>query len=300
MANQPRPSWVEKNPLTTQIYDIVESFLSDSTRKVSDAANLLTSTLLPYTRTISDVENVECLWGTILWTASTFSPGAMEHWRLIELVREIQRTQSPTGAGVSEDEELNSREWWVDLPRWYEVWADLQCDAPMPPSKQSRKERRQSRPTKFTPRPWRRDDGKPMPGSAWTSLNAFAAKLYAETPLDHLGLIGTQSVIEALEREMSPTDLDNVVPAASCWIISAGKDIFDYSQDFDTAIQERSNTLALTSGDLYKGMEGLADERWKFWKNRFAALSKRQDLSPNTRLFASQAKDEMTCIEVRK
>ncbi|EPE34437.1 hypothetical protein GLAREA_10131 [Glarea lozoyensis ATCC 20868] len=301
MARQ-RPSWVNKTLLTSQVYDVIEGFVSSPNCEASEIATSLTSLFLPFTRTRSDIENVDCLWGTIFWTASTFFPGATEHWRLIELVREIQRIPAPPGEAISADEDANGHEWWVDLPGWTRVWADLECDAPITTPIRNRKGATQEQPMKFTPGPWRREDGKPMSALAWTNLNAFAAKLYAQTPLDYLGLIGLQSFLEALEKDISPRDLDNVVPAAACWVLSAGKSLWDNSEEFGMAINERDpiDSLTMSGGELYTGTRGLSDERWTFWKERFAILSKRLDLSPNTRLFASQAFDEMKCIEVRK
>jgi hypothetical protein len=293
---------VDKTPLTAEIYDVIAEFVSDPRCKSSETAVSLTSLFLPFTSTLTDIENVEFLWGTIFWTASTFFPGATEHWRLLELVRDIQRIPAPPGDGVRQDEEANGHEWWVDLPGWERVWADLECDAPITVPVLNRKGAKQLKPTRFTPGPWRLDDNKPMSGSAWTNLNAFAAKLYAQTPLDCLGLIGLQSLLEALEKDIPPKDLDNVVPAAACWVLSAGKDLLHNSEVYESSIEDMNHSECLGDhrGDLYNGAKGFSDERWSFWKDRFGNLSKRSELSPNTRLFASQARDEMTCIEVRK
>ncbi|KAG9232341.1 hypothetical protein BJ875DRAFT_81808 [Amylocarpus encephaloides] len=300
MAFPPRPAWVNGNSLTGNVFDIIADFLSND-RKASRSASELTSLFLPYTSTIKETENVQCLWGTIFWLASNFHPGATEHWLLTELVQEIQKIPAPPGNGVKQDQEQTGQEWWTDLPGWRSAWADFECDAPLVPRMMSREGAEQTKSTLFTPGPWRSGDGNPMSGQAWANLNAFAAKLHARTDLDFLDLAGLYALLEALEQEISSKDLDNVVPAAACWILSAGKEIRENDEEHDVDENGPVETKRLpgSRGGLYKGPKGFSDERWAFWKSRFAELSKRADLNQNTRLFATQALDEMTCIEVR-
>jgi hypothetical protein len=98
---------------------------------------------------------------------------------------------------------------------WRAVWDDYEFDAPLLPRMGERKSYRCLL-TKFLPGPWRNRDGGPMVSIAWASLNAFGARLHAQTDLALLDVRALFALMEALEDDRSTRALDDVVPAAAC------------------------------------------------------------------------------------
>ena len=73
----------------------------------------------------------------------------------------------------------------------------------------------------------------PLSGSEWTSVNAFLARLHAASPgLHYSDLKGMWFILEALEREHAPSTLDDLVPSAACWILYAGRELKNNSEDY--------------------------------------------------------------------
>lgn len=92
--------------------------------------------------------------------------------------------------------------------------------------------------------------------------------------------------------ENTPSDINELngkVPAAAVWININGNDIYEakghITGEYDYETSE------------WKGEKGWSKERWAFWKDRFAAISKEETLSLETREIAKKAAESMGKIE---
>jgi hypothetical protein len=218
MAAPPRPAFVVWNPLTTSIYDSITEYLSSPDRDAGSAAAELTSLMTPYMSSTSDIQNVCHLWGVIFFMATTYHPSSPRHSLLLDLVLEIRKCSAPPFPGRLAYEKQGGCSFWEDLPIWRAVWNDYEFDAPLVPRMGERKSDGSLLENQFLPGPWRNRDGGPMVSIAWASLNAFGARLHAQTDLALLDVRALFALMEALEDERSARALDDVVPAAACKI----------------------------------------------------------------------------------
>jgi hypothetical protein len=166
----------------------------------------------------SDIQNVCHLWGVIFFMATTYHPSSPRHSLLVDLVLEIRKCSAPPFPGRLAYEKQWGCSFWEDLPIWRAVWNDYEFDAPLVPRMGERKSDRSLLENQFLPGPWRNRDGGPMVSIAWASLNAFGARLHAQTDLALLDVRALFALMEALEDERSARALDDVVPAAACKI----------------------------------------------------------------------------------
>jgi hypothetical protein len=135
-------------------------------------------------------------------------------------------------------------------------------------------------------------------------VNALLARLHTASPgLRYADPTGMWTILEALEREHTPSTLDDLVPGAACWVLYAGRELKNNSEDYPQYdFADESKRLPWSVGELYDGPKGFSDERWMFWKGRFNGMRRREDLREDlqeeTRSYAKRAWLEMTFIEV--
>jgi hypothetical protein len=73
----------------------------------------------------------------------------------------------------------------------------------------------------------------PLSGVEWASLKAFIARLHTASPDFHYaGFKGMWALLEALEREQTPSALDDLVLTAACWILYARCELRNNSEDY--------------------------------------------------------------------
>ncbi|KAK0457428.1 uncharacterized protein EV420DRAFT_493228 [Desarmillaria tabescens] len=220
------------------------------------------------------------LWSAINDRAErTKSSDDILHSKLVELVDAIKHQESPTN-----DAGEKSKCWgltlWEDLPifgaNMRECWNFF--DAKEDAERASKRER-------------------------WVNLNAFVARLTAARVSD-FELYAIWQLRDALEEpteesenggEMIDKSLDAKIPAAVQWILYCGELIYTSEREFETG---PSVGDPAKGGELWKGdKRGFCQERWHFWKKRFAELQHYEGLLPETRLLASKAVQVMEGIE---
>lgn len=300
MGSLARPEFVDKEQRIANICDVIEDFLLKEDRGTRRTAIALTSLLSPSAIEVPNVEEVCWLWGSIFWFAKAYHPSAPEHDLLVDLLVDITKITVPRERRALEDESIHGEVWWRDLPRWNQVWRDFEYNAPIVPSMAERKGGLPSPPAEEHA-PWTSSGETPMPGKAWTNVNALGAKLHARTSIRGLDFKGLYALLEALEEERTPKELDDIVPAAACWILSAGKKIRENDERHTASIagDDILKRSPGSRGKLYCGARGFSNERWAFWKTRFGMLSREPTLNEETRLYAMQAMNEMMSVEVR-
>ncbi|KAH8661629.1 hypothetical protein BGZ60DRAFT_89822 [Tricladium varicosporioides] len=300
MGSLARPEFVDKEQLTANICDVIEDLLLKENRSTYRTAILLTSLLLPSAAGVPNVEKVCWLWGSIFWFANTYHPSTPEHDLLVDLLVDITKMTAPREHKVLEDESIHGELWWRDLPRWNQAWRDFEYNAPIVPSMAERKGGLPSPPVEIHAL-WRSSGDTPMLGKSWTNMNALGAKLHARTRIRGLDLKGLYALMEALEEDRAPRELDDIVPAAACWILSAGKKIRENDERHTNSVagEDLLKRSPGSRGKLYSGATGFSNERWAFWRMRFGMLSREPALNEETRLYATQAVNEMLSIEVR-
>lgn len=302
MATRPRPSFVVGNSLAASIYDFISDYLISPARNAPSMAASLTSFLAPLMKTTAEIQNICHLWGIICFMATTYHSSSPKHSLIVELIFEIRKCSAPPFEGRLAYEKQWGCTFWDDLSMLLDVWDDLEFDAPLMPRMCERKSDPNLLKNRFLPGPWRSRNMIPMSSEAWASLNAFVARLYAQTDVSSLEDRALFALTEALEEDKPATALDDVVPAAACWILYAGQKIKEHNRgheaDYDYAMGiTRLPSPARSRGSLWKGADGVSDERWRFWKTRFGDLADRTGLKRNTRQYAKQARDEMRRIE---
>lgn len=134
---------------------------------------------------------------------------------------------------------------------------------------------------------------------AWTNVNAFVAVITKEG-LDDFSLYGKWAMRDALEdhHEDSSTSrgfataamkLNAYVPAAAVWVLAVGKELCEKDDSVPSSPNE-----GVPSGE---GTDAIPEDRWRFWKEGFQAMSRREDLSSETREVAAEAFAKMEDIE---
>lgn len=97
-------------------------------------------------------------------------------------------------------------------------------------------------------------------------------------------------MIEALEQPLTPSQLDDVLPAAACWILYAGKELRNNDVDYpcppDTGGTRR---LPWSKGEPWDGPHAFSHARWEFWMERLREIAERSDVSETVRLAALNA-----------
>ncbi|CEJ53947.1 hypothetical protein PMG11_00278 [Penicillium brasilianum] len=137
--------------------------------------------------------------------------------------------------------------------------------------------------------------GEPDPDgiSEWINQNSFMARIVGKDLLSWDTLI-IWMLRDALEEDVPQEQIvrDCYISVVNEWITHAGQTIYRQLSDKDLSEQQKRVTKG---GTLYHGKDGLCAERWEFWKQRLAEISKlvSKDLQP----VAWSAADRMSQIE---
>ena len=128
-----------------------------------------------------------------------------------------------------------------------------------------------------------------MNEGAWTTLNAFLAKLTARNVSScDFSLYGLWLLRDCLEEEVTPQYLDKALPAASQWIRHATQVLRESSQEWPkspTPGDPARGTLlpldlilayTLSGGSLWVDKRGFCKERWSFWRDRLLLVKESQ------------------------
>lgn len=103
----------------------------------------------------------------------------------------------------------------------------------------------------------------------WTSLNTFAALLLGNNVQDwnNFAIWELRGALE--EDASSNADRDGQLWASSEWILHAG-DVLRAKKGMGEL--DPMEKRMLKGGSKFEGEPGLSDERWQFWRTRFAEL----------------------------
>jgi hypothetical protein len=163
---------------------------------------------------------VRYLWGVVLDLIKQLAPEDECQALLIEVLVSLMEGPPPAGAARIQYEAI-----WPQthlrktLPDWRAVWSDFELEAPVFPRHEDRRGRVARWPDGVLPGAWR----AALSGLEWKNLNSFIARLHSAAPeLKLLDLVGLRAMLEALEETQPTHVLDDVLPAAACWIIHAG------------------------------------------------------------------------------
>lgn len=136
---------------------------------------------------------------------------------------------------------------------------------------------------------------------AWANVQFFFARITEKGILD-LSLYAIYTMRDALENEQqddvegSAAQKYNVyVPAATSWIFGMGRAL--YTKEKDLTPTDRRHGNPGKGGDLWKGKAEFSKERWTFWKERLAAVSKLDEVSESTRSLSKDAIEAMERAE---
>ena len=133
---------------------------------------------------------------------------------------------------------------------------------------------------------------------AWTNVNFFFARVTAEDLMD-LSMYAIWTMRQALEEEQQD-DMEGTaaqkynvyVPAAAAWVLGFGRTLYRKEKDLTPTDRKYGNPAR--GGALWKGKAEFSKERWALWKERFAAVSKMDEVSEKTR---SASKDALQAME---
>ncbi|KAK0474459.1 hypothetical protein EDD18DRAFT_1090718 [Armillaria luteobubalina] len=212
------------------------------------------------------------LWSTINYKAErTKSDDAIAHGKLVELVDAIKHLESPTN-DAGEKSKCWEMTLWEQLPvfgaNMRESW---NCAFSL-----SRSEERVVR------------------RERWINLNAFVARLTA-VRIDDFELYAIWQLRDALEEPVEDSSFDAKIPAAVQWILYCGELIYTSKREYEHGPRVGDPARG---GELWKGdKRGFCEERWRFWKSRFAELQHYEKLLPETRELAGKAVQVMESIE---
>jgi hypothetical protein len=211
------------------------------------------------------------------------------HWqdRLISVLYEITRIPRPDRSDLHTVEKYNvgMGRFWDVLPAFnYSVleggWHQAPWDVPVRSPEEANGKALRS----WSP-------------SQWLNTNAFMARCTgSRIPGAAFPRAALQVLNHTLELPRTPDGLDVYVPAATVWMLYAGRGSYENEDDDD-----RVRGVALGTDEttvwLYKGPEGYCRERWDFWKKRFKEEMDNVEGKEETRIFAKRAFDETVRIE---
>lgn len=203
----------------------------------------------------------------------------------------------PPPANIPKEfQETSSDRFWTDLPGWRSVWVDFEKDAPLRPPLEQRPPYSDMGPPTNKP-PWRRDA---LTGDEWANLNAFLARLHQAVPdLQYMDLRGIFAILEALEQPGDAAALNDLVPAAACWMLYAGAAVRSNATQYaQYADDDPAKRMPWSRGDLFHGQPGFSEERWAFWQSRCEDIKGRHDLRSSTKDIAGKAYEKLRAVDV--
>jgi hypothetical protein len=230
------------------------------------------------------VNYVYALFGTLMSIAMLIPSNHIYHQRLLALVRALKGLPQPALAVC---ETLNS-EWPFD------EWAFRGQDLPTFDIQYSEEFGYKGR-FEFIPEeePARWDW---LTTTEWLNLNKFISLLVAEDLVGVMNWFPSSGLIvlwHTLEFERGVQVLEDNIPVAAVWILTAGKWMRAHRE------LDMKNPWVAIDGKIqeYDGPDGFCDERWQFWKSKFRDFSVRNDLKDETKAWAQAAADHMVDLD---
>jgi hypothetical protein len=288
-------SWISVEPRNHTVFETLLSFLDSASSGPANVQHFAESTVVSLRSVGSSGPSVNqyrfesrVLFAILFTIITQLDPAAAQQDYLIILVTSLRDVPLPTSVVQeidSRDLDSNMNE---DLRKLITVLSDFERDAPLYPRLEERSNYLTSLPERT---PWQRPLGQCLTASEWASINAFVARLHHSAPdVLKLDLRGLFAMIEALELPLTSSQLEDVLPAAVCWIIYAGHELrtnnVPYAGYDDTGGSRR---LPWSRGSLWNGPHAFNQARWEFWMQRFKDIAERSDVSDTVRLAAFHA-----------
>ena len=136
---------------------------------------------------------------------------------------------------------------------------------------------------------------------AWANVNNFFAQITHRGLLDR-SMFAIWAMRQALEYEYQDDEEGTAaqkynvfVPAAAAWVFGMGKNLARKRKDLTPTDRKQGNPGR--GGDLWKGKAEFSEERWNFWKERFAAIAEMKGVSSKTNDIAKDAVEAMDRAE---
>ena len=289
------PAWMVSQPGSHEVFNTLVSFISNAFAEPDDVQYHVESTIT--TLEALSIQNPtitqykaqsRMLFAIILAIVKQLDADATQQNNLITLVLSLRELPLPANVAQGIDPGPMGSDMNRSLTQFIHVWSDIEYDAPLHP----RFDDRPGLPIVSGERPpWRLEPNRYLSATAWTNLNAFMARLHTSAPdVQRLDTRGLFAMIEALEQPLTPSRLDDVLPAAACWIIYAGqvlkKNDIPYAyfpEDFG------SKRMPWSKGELWNGPYAFNRPRWDFWMQKFREISERDNVSGPVREVALRA-----------
>lgn len=242
-------------------------------------------------------------WAIVLTMAKQVDASSTQHDSLATLalaIREIPLPQKVLQASPGADNKLClSNE---TLRTLYIVSNRIEIDAPLHPPMHERSDSLFQRYAART-EAWRCEPGQHLTSTEWTNINAFLALVYSKAPdLLNFDLRGLWTMLEALETPLSDKELEDVLPAATTWIVLGGDALkhstFWYPPYTDSDGPEKR--LPWSRGQLWTGPAAFSESRWQFWMTRFKDIAADENVGDVVRQSARQAIEAAACIQDRR
>lgn len=133
--------------------------------------------------------------------------------------------------------------------------------------------------------------------TAWANLNCFFAGITHKGIYD-FSMYAIWALREALENDLQDDaeatvaqKYDAYIPAASAWLIEAGRTL--YTKEVDLTPTDAKQGNPARGGELWKGKAEFSKERWSFWKERFVQIAAMDKVSENTKYVAKTSVEQM-------
>ena len=290
-----QPSWISLEPRNHIVFGELLSFLDCASANPTNVQHLANSTITTLLSTSTQNPSVDqyrfesrVLFGVLFTVVKQLDAAAAQQDHLMKLVLSLRNVPLPATVTQEIDPRDLDSDMKQDLRKLINILSEFEHDAPLHP----RLDDRPDYPGKQHERPpWRQQPGRYLTGGEWTNVNAFIARLHTAAPdLPRLDLRGMFAMIEALEQPLTPSQLEDVLPAAVYWIIYAGNELqsndVPYANYNDDGGCKR---LPWSKGQLWNGQHAFNQARWDFWMQRFQGITERGDVSNTVRVAALNA-----------
>ena len=285
------PSWISLEPRNHFVYNALLSYLDKASANPATVQQLTDSTITALSSMSTENASADqytaesrILFAVLFTIVKQLDAAAVQQDQLIKFVLSLRHVPLPET--VTQDINLRGMDsnMNAELGKLINVLADFEADAPMHPPLEARPCHRY---TQRKHQPWRQ---RRLTGGEWASINAFIARLHIAAPdLTRLDIRGLFAMIEALEQSLTSNQLEDVLPAAACWIVYAGKTLQTNDIRYANIGDDGSRRFPGSKGELWTGRHAFNQARWEFWMQRFAEIAARSDVSTTVRQAAWNA-----------
>ncbi|OQO00609.1 hypothetical protein B0A48_13099 [Cryoendolithus antarcticus] len=290
--NLDEPEWISGEPLYHAVFETLLAFINSAlgdSEAWPHRINQTIASLRPLGTQAPTAEEYKVdsrvLYAILLTMVKQFEPATTAHDDLVKLVLTIRNMPMPPTVIQTINKYDRNNEIHIELTTFIGAYSSFEQDAPLHPPLDERPSSIifQDRP------PWRLPHYRSLEPLEWASLNAFIAKIHAAEPeIPKLDVRGLFAMIEALEEVRTGAELEDLVSAASAWVIYAGPALRSNDIPY-VCYPTESKRMPWSRGELWKGRHALSEERWQFWLQRFREIAERADVSDVVRTAALRA-----------